>query len=112
MGARDGDRWATEAAVVEVLAAMSGRDTIHRSACQCDCGCGAVLVTRFDQWGDEPEQVYAEFSLAYHGGVRERLRAAWRVVRGKDPWLHSVVLQDDGLRGMRQAFGCDAGAGR
>lgn len=90
------------------------RDTVHTTAVPCDCGCGAVLVTEFEQWGDEPHQVYVEFSLAYHARLRERVRAAWRVVRGREPWLHAVVLQGDGLRDMRRAFTdhADEGASR
>lgn len=79
--------------------------SIHKIAVPCDCGCGVVLVTRFDPWGDEPEEVFVEFFEAYQvSGLRNRLRAAWRVVRGKEPWLHSICLQAEGIAEMRRAF--------
>lgn len=78
--------------------------TIHRTACGCECGCGAMLVTFFEQWGDEPEDLYLDVSVAYHGTLRHRARAAWRILRAKDPWLHGMMFQGETLKRFREAI--------
>lgn len=85
------------------------RDTIRRHAIPCECGCECLLVTEFDQWGDDPEQVFVEFGLVYRGSgdLRARLGIAWKVLRAKEPWLHGVALQGDTLEQMRRAFRTD-----
>lgn len=63
-----------------------------------------MLVWDFEEWRDEPHHMYVEFSVTFPAGrLRNRLRAAWRVVRGKDPWMHSVVLREEGVDQLRKA---------
>lgn len=81
---------------------------VHKSAIPCDCGCECVIVWEWEEWGDEPHQVWVDFSVAYPADrLRARLKAAWRVIRRKDPWLHSIVLQDEGLEQFRRAIRCE-----
>lgn len=76
-----------------------------KTAIPCDCGCEAVLIWEFEPWGEEPHQVYVDFIVGLPiGGLRGRVKAAWRIVRGKDPWLHSIVLQDEGIEQLRHAI--------
>jgi hypothetical protein len=35
--------------------------SIHKTAVPCDCGCNVVVITTFEPWGDDPEQVFCEF---------------------------------------------------
>lgn len=72
--------------------------------CACSGTCAVVLVTDIEAWGDEPHHVYVEFYAQMSGGLRSRLRAAWRIVRGKDPWLHAICLEEESVRQMREAF--------
>lgn len=79
---------------------------VHKTAIPCDCGCSAVLVWEFEPWGDEPHEIIVEISVTWWAGrLRNRLRAAWRVLRAKDPWMHSVVLQGEGIEQLRRAVG-------
>lgn len=65
----------------------------HHSV-MCRCGCGAVITTDLFDWDNaEDMEMWIDFALAYHGSLRERLKAAWRVIRGREPWLHSVEIQ-------------------
>lgn len=80
-------------------------DTIHRHAVPCECGCDCVLITEFDQWGDDPEQVIVEFGVANNVvGFRHRAGIAWKILRGKDPWMHGVALQGETLAQMREIW--------
>jgi len=76
---------------------------IVKTAIPCGCGCGCVVLVDCP-WGDEPRELYVEFSLAFHAGLRYRLRACWRVLRGKDPWLHCVALEADGIQKLKEAL--------
>ena len=75
-----------------------------KTAVPCACGCGVVAVTHVEQHGEEPREAYVEFYESYRGGISGRLRAAWRVVRGKDPWLHCIALDADGIGKLRGAL--------
>lgn len=81
-------------------------DTIRKTAVPCDCGCEAVLIWEFDQWGDEPHHVVVDLIVGYYAAsFRARAKAAWQVLRGKDPWLHSMCFQDEAIGQIRRAFG-------
>lgn len=63
----------------------------------CDCvgTCGVALVTHIEPHGDEPAQFTVDFFAHVGwgtGGWRDRLRVAWRVIRGGEPWAHAIVL--------------------
>ena len=80
--------------------------SIHKAAIPCDCGCGAVIVWEFEKWSDDPREVIVDFSIAYRPRDERRARwhAAWRVLRAKEPWLHSIVLQNDGIAQLQAAI--------
>lgn len=79
---------------------------ITKTAIPCACvgSCGCVVLIDLEAWGDEPHQVYVEFSLGYRGRFRDRIKAAWRIVRGRNPWFHSVCLYDDGAEKVAAAL--------
>lgn len=73
--------------------------------CSCVGNCGVVLVTDMQPFGDDPHVAFVEFFQSYQSHtMRHRLRAAWRVLRGKDPWIHDICLDEIGIAQMRQAF--------
>lgn len=74
----------------------------RKTAIPCECGCSVVMVWEFEQWRDEKHHVCVDWSVSFaEGRLRNRLRAAWRIVRGKDPWMHSIVLYEDGIDQLR-----------
>lgn len=76
-----------------------------KASVPCDCGCENVLIWEFEPWGDEPHQVYVEFTAAYPADrLSQRLKAAIRILRRKDPWVHSITLQQEGIEQMRAAM--------
>lgn len=69
------------------------RDTIHKTSVPCECLCSSVIVVEYEQWGDDPHQMFVEFGLSW-GDARlsKRIKAAWGILRRRDPWLHGVAL--------------------
>ena len=74
---------------------------------RCDCGC-AVLV--LDYWKSHPaDEGYLDVYTAPRPGLRHRLRAAWRVARGKDPWVDTLVFGPKQVAQLRAFLdGCAA----
>lgn len=69
----------------------------------CTCGCAIVAVIEFDPFEDDPQMYFAEFYTATRPGASrwERFKAAWRVVRGNDPWMHSVCWDANAVKELR-----------
>ena len=68
-------------------------------ALSCDCigTCAVALVTDWEQddineYGELFVQMYKHISCQRRW--RDRLRIAWAVLRGRDPFTHGVMLQD------------------
>lgn len=76
---------------------------MEKIAIPCSCGCSVVVVMEFEQFGDDPQQFFVEFFTAYRekDSRRARWQAAWRVFRGKDPWLHDVCLDPTEIAKLR-----------
>ncbi|MBX5442268.1 MAG: hypothetical protein IRZ32_12180 [Solirubrobacteraceae bacterium] len=75
-----------------------------RHAVPCDCAgtCTVALVTALEPAGREPQTWYVDlYQHARYRSLGDRARAAWRVLRGRDPWMHQVVLSPERLRGLR-----------
>lgn len=78
---------------------------IHKASIPCDCGCRSVLIWDLEQWGNEPRQVIIDFLVTYpEDRLRERLKVALRILRRRDPWMHSIVLQEEGIAQLRAAI--------
>lgn len=61
--------------------------------CECVGTCGVAVVTVLEPWGDDPMETFIGFhQRAGYETLSQRARAAWRVLRGQDPWLHDVSL--------------------
>lgn len=67
----------------------------HSLPCACVGTCGVALVIAIDGIKEEPQSWFIEFyeQVGNGKGFRWRARAAWRVLRGKDPWTHDVALE-------------------
>lgn len=78
---------------------------MDKIAIPCNCGCSVVLVMEFEELGDHPQEFVTEFFTAMDlkGSRRIRWQTAWRILRGKDPWLHDVCL-DSKAMGELQDF--------
>lgn len=70
--------------------------------CVCAGTCSVVLVTEFDGFKDEPQTYYFSFFIrASEASLRNRMRRAWGVLRGKDPWLHDITLNPSQMAELR-----------
>lgn len=70
----------------------------------CNCGCSIVVIIEFDEFEDNPQEFFAEFYTAMRPNEtrRSRLLAAWRVLRGRDPWLHDVCWDADAVKALHE----------
>lgn len=80
---------------------------IHKHAIPCSCvsTCGVALIMEIEGMDSEPSAYYGEFFMSYQGGLRGRLRTAWRVVRGKSPWLHSIAIDPTEIAALHAWLG-------
>jgi hypothetical protein len=68
---------------------------IDKLALPCECAgtCSVALVTSIEGVAEDPHEFYVEFfEHVGRAGLRLQAKAAWRVLRGKDPWTHDVSL--------------------
>ena len=75
----------------------------HLTPCSCVGTCGVVVVTEWDAEDDSPEEWFAEMyqHIATRKGMRDRVRVAWAVLRGRDPYTHGICLQHEEIVGLR-----------
>ena len=79
-------------------------NSLNRTVVPCDCGCSVAIVTTLEKFEDEPKESWVEFGLTSQSRGRDRLRDAWKVLRGQEPWLHCVALGHDGIRTLRDGL--------
>jgi hypothetical protein len=77
--------------------------SMDKIAIPCSCGCSVLVIMEWDAFQDEPQQFFVEFFTAVdpRASRRERISAAWRVLRGKNPWLHDVALDPNAIAELR-----------
>jgi hypothetical protein len=68
----------------------------HTIPCDCVGTCGVALVTDFEPFDDEKPEMFIEMfeHISGAGSLRHRLKVAWKVARGRDPWSHGVCIQN------------------
>lgn len=68
----------------------------HRHVMPCSCvgTCGIAIVTEWDDADGQPEEWFVEFfeNISHQPRLRDRLRIAWGVLRGREPYTHCVSL--------------------
>lgn len=67
----------------------------------CSCGCSVVIIVEFEEWNDDPREIYAEFYTQAQPKFGERLKTAWKVFRRKDHFLYDLALDEAGLKELR-----------
>lgn len=69
---------------------------------RCNCGCAFLVIDKWE-WDDDADDWYAEvYTLPRPNTLRHRLKTAWRIARGKDPWMDSLVFSPQTLGEMRE----------
>lgn len=76
---------------------------MNKIAIPCTCGCGVLVIVEFDQYGEDPQEFFVEFFTSPDPRIsrRQRLATAWRVLRGREPWLHDVNLGPHEMNDMK-----------
>lgn len=74
---------------------------MEKLAIPCQCGCSVVVFVEFEAIGDDPQEFYAEFYTMVCPSFWERFKTAWKVFRGKDHYLHDLVMDKDSLTEVR-----------
>lgn len=65
---------------------------------RCECGCAILCLDWFPPFKDEKAEGYMDvYTRPADTRLGNRLRMAWRMVRGRDPWVDALVF------GPRQA---------
>lgn len=60
---------------------------------RCECGCAVLCLDWFPPFKDEVAEGYMDvYTHPRANGFRSRLKMAWRILRGKDPWVDAVVF--------------------
>lgn len=70
----------------------------------CSCGCSILVIVEFDAINEDlPQEFWAEFftSVDPKANRRSRWSAAWRILRGKNPWIHDVCMDPRALADLR-----------
>lgn len=64
--------------------------------CDCAGSCTVAVVTEFEQTDKDRGETFVEFyeHPCAQFTLRRRLRVAWQVARGRDPWTHGICLMD------------------
>lgn len=57
----------------------------------CECGCTKLCVSEFN-WGEQDVDVEFAFLTNYLGDEKQRWRAAWNVLKGKEPSYAEVLV--------------------
>lgn len=60
-----------------------------------------VTIVEFDEIGDDPREIYADFYTMAMPPMWHRLKTAWKVFRRRDHWIHDVNLDENGLKELR-----------
>jgi hypothetical protein len=75
-------------------------DKRHILECDCVGTCGFLVI---DVWDDPDLEIFAEFYSAgpWTHRLRTRAKAAWKLLRGKDHYLHALALNNAKLGALR-----------
>lgn len=64
--------------------------------CDCAGSCSVVLVTDWDPVDGDPRDLYIDMyeHVQVAGSLHRRLRIAWNVLRGREPYMQGVSFTD------------------
>lgn len=73
-----------------------------RVGCMCAGACTVALVTSWDADEDAPAQTSVELyeHINAQPKVRDRVRVAWAVLRGREPYTHGLILNAEDARAL------------
>ena len=79
---------------------------MHEISVPCDCHCSVILVTEFEQWGDDPQQFNIDFYTKYKSKpyFRDRIKNIWAILRGKEVIDDEIVLSPEHIRELMKFF--------
>lgn len=66
----------------------------------CRCHCGSSIVFEFDPMDGEicistMAELFVTKQHPIRNGIKDKLKAAWAMLRGKEYCLHEIILADD-----------------
>ena len=78
-------------------------DARHISACSCIGTCSVAAFMEWEGAAGNPDEWFVEFyeHITRRTRWKDRLRVAWGVLRGREPYTHGLVLQCEEIVALR-----------
>ena len=74
----------------------------HILPCQCAGTCKVSVITEYESYAEDPQEFYVDwYQHIGNGNLWWRLKEAFKVARGKDPYFHAIVLDPEQVKGLR-----------